>query len=162
MLSWNSLQGWWQSFLSNLFIYLAGIALIFRSSLLEVFCKKCVLKMLAKFKVKHFCQSIFFNKVAGLKPATLWKKRLWHRSFPANFAKFLRTPFFKEHFRWLVLSFSFCCVVINNISIIAVWHHIDTVVLSLYYYIFLCNAYQLPFFNVLFFFATTFPEYRGI
>ena len=140
MLSWNSLQGWWQSFLSNLFIYLAGIALIFRSSLLEVFCKKCVLKMLAKFKVKHFCQSIFFNKVAGLKPATLWKKGLWHRSFPANFAKFLRTPFFKEHFRWLVLSFSFCCVVINNISIIAVWHHIDTVVLSLYYYIFLCNA----------------------
>ena len=26
-------------------------------------------------------------------PATLLKKRLWHRCFPVNFAKFLRTPF---------------------------------------------------------------------
>ena len=35
---------------------------------------------------------LFFNKVAGLRPATLLKKRLWHRCFPVNFAKFLRTP----------------------------------------------------------------------
>ena len=27
-----------------------------------------------------------------MRPATLLKKRLWHRSFPVNFAKFLRTP----------------------------------------------------------------------
>ena len=27
-----------------------------------------------------------------LMPATLLKKRLWHRCFPVNFAKFLRTP----------------------------------------------------------------------
>ena len=40
-----------------------------------------------------------FYKVAGLRPATLLKKRLWHRCFPVNFAKFLRTPFFKEHLR---------------------------------------------------------------
>ena len=26
-------------------------------------------------------------------PATLVKKRFWHRSFPMNFANFLRTPF---------------------------------------------------------------------
>ena len=36
-------------------------------------------------------------------PATLLKKRLWHRCFPVNFAKFLRTPFFIEHFWWLLL-----------------------------------------------------------
>ena len=35
------------------------------------------------------CQSLFFNKVAGLRPATLLKKRLWHRCFSVNFAKFL-------------------------------------------------------------------------
>ena len=29
----------------------------------------------------------------GLGPATLLKKRLWHRCFPVNFLKFLRTPF---------------------------------------------------------------------
>ena len=27
------------------------------------------------------------------RPSTLLKKRLWHRCFPVNFAKFLRTPF---------------------------------------------------------------------
>ena len=26
------------------------------------------------------------------RPAALLKKRLWHRCFPVNFAKFLRTP----------------------------------------------------------------------
>ena len=31
-----------------------------------------------------------------LRPATLLKKRLWHRCFPVNFAKFLRTLFFTE------------------------------------------------------------------
>ena len=35
-------------------------------------------------------------------PATLLKKRLWHRSFPVNFAIFLRTPFFIEHLWWLL------------------------------------------------------------
>ena len=36
--------------------------------------------------------------------ATLLKKRLWHRRFPVNFAKFLRTPFFIEHLWWLLLT----------------------------------------------------------
>ena len=34
----------------------------------------------------------------------LLKKRLWHRCFPVNFAKSLRTPFFTEHLRWLLLD----------------------------------------------------------
>ena len=33
-----------------------------------------------------------FNKVAGLRAATLLKKGLWHRCFPVNFGKFLRRP----------------------------------------------------------------------
>ena len=39
-----------------------------------------------------------------IKLQTLFKKRLWHRCFPVNFAKFLRTPFFTEHLRWLLLK----------------------------------------------------------
>ena len=31
------------------------------------------------------------------------KKRLWHKCFPVNFAKFL-TPFLTEHLWWLVLK----------------------------------------------------------
>ena len=52
--------------------------------------KKGVLKNFAKFTGKHRSQSLFLNKVAGSTPATLLKKRLWHRCFPVNFAKFLR------------------------------------------------------------------------
>ena len=33
----------------------------------------------------------------------LLKKRLWHRCFLVNFAKFLRTAFFTEYLRWLLL-----------------------------------------------------------
>ena len=58
--------------------------------------KKAFLRNFPKFTGKHLCQSLLFNKVASLKPAALLKKRFWHRCFPVNFAKFLRTPFFKE------------------------------------------------------------------
>ena len=47
-----------------------------RSSRLEVFCKKGVLKDFTKFTEKHLCQSLFLNKFAGLRPITLLKKRL--------------------------------------------------------------------------------------
>ena len=55
--------------------------------------KKDVLTNFTKFTGKHLCQSLFFNKVAGLRPAFLLKKRLWLRCFPMNSVKFLRTPF---------------------------------------------------------------------
>ena len=71
---------------------------------LEVFCKKGVLRNFVKFTEKHLRQSLFFNKVAGLRPATLLKKRLWHRCFPVSFVKFLRTPFLAEHLRRLLLK----------------------------------------------------------
>ena len=74
-----------------------------RSSRPEVFCKKGFLKNFANFTEKHLCQSLLFNKVAGLRRATLLKKRPWHRSFPMNFAKFLRTPFHIEHL-WTTAS----------------------------------------------------------
>ena len=50
----------------------------------EVFCKKGVLRNFTKVTGKQLCLSLFLNKVAGL--------RLWHKCFPVNFVKFLRTP----------------------------------------------------------------------
>ena len=38
--------------------------------------KKGVLRDFAKFTGKHLCQGLFFNKIAGHRPATLLKKRL--------------------------------------------------------------------------------------
>ena len=76
---------------------------LFRSSHQRFFIPKRVLRNFIKFTGKHLCQSLFFNKVLGLRPATLSKKRLWRRCFPVNFVKFLRTPFFIEHLWWLLL-----------------------------------------------------------
>ena len=47
------------------------------------------------------CQSLFFNKVAGLGPFPPFP-----RCFPVNLAKFLRTPLLTEHLRWLLLLIS--------------------------------------------------------
>ena len=44
------------------------------------------------------------NKVAGLKPETLLKKRLRHRHFPMNFPKFLRTVFLQNTTGRLLLN----------------------------------------------------------
>ena len=57
--------------------------------------KKLFLEISKKFKEgKDLCQSLLFNKVAGLSPATLLTKELWHSCcFPVNFSKFLRTSF---------------------------------------------------------------------
>ena len=62
-----------------------------RNSRPEVFYKKGVLGNFTKFTGKHLCQSLSLNKVSGLRPETLLKKRLWHRCFPVNFEKLLRT-----------------------------------------------------------------------
>ena len=74
-----------------------------RNNRSKMFCKKDVLRNFTKFTGKHLCQSLFLNKVAGLRSAILLKKRLWHRCFPVKFAKFLRTTFLTEHLRWLLL-----------------------------------------------------------
>ena len=44
-----------------------------------------------------------FNKVAGLLTSNFIKKWLKRRCFPVNVANFLRTAFFIEHLRWLLL-----------------------------------------------------------
>ena len=67
-----------------------------RSSHQRCFIKTVVLKNFEKLTGKHLYQSLSFNKVEGLRPATLLKKRLWHMCFLVNFAKFLRTPFLQN------------------------------------------------------------------
>ena len=53
----------------------------------EVF-HKMFLKLLQNSQ-ENICVSLFFNKVAGVRP----EETLWHCCFPVNFAKFLKAPF---------------------------------------------------------------------
>ena len=54
-------------------------------------------------KTKTPVRESLFNKVVGLRPATLLKKRPWHRCFPVNFAKFSSTPFLQNTSERLLL-----------------------------------------------------------
>ena len=49
----------------------------------NVFYNKVILKKFAKFIEQHLCWSLLI-------------KRLWHRCFPVNFTKYLRTHFYKR------------------------------------------------------------------
>ena len=62
-----------------------------RRNRLQKFAKKGALKNLVNFTGKHVV--IYFVK-----------KRLQHRCFPEEFVNFLRTTFFIEQLRWLLLS----------------------------------------------------------
>ena len=69
----------------------------------EVLCKNGVLENFAKFTGKYLSWSLYFKKVVGLRPESLFKKRLQHRCFPLNLVQFFKNSFFKEHLWWLLL-----------------------------------------------------------
>ena len=56
-------------------------------------------------------------------PATLLKKRLWHRCAPVNFAKFLRTPFLQNTSGWLLLNSHLLSLISEPITAPATVHH---------------------------------------
>ena len=58
----------------NVILSLRQSRCLSRSIRPEVFCKKGVLRDFAKFPGKHLCQSLFFNKAAGLRPVTVLKR----------------------------------------------------------------------------------------
>ena len=74
----------------------------------ELFYKKGVLNNFAKFTGRHLWQSLFFKKVTGLRPASLLiQKKIWHRCFPVNSAKFSRPLFLQNTVGRLLLFFVF-------------------------------------------------------
>ena len=56
--------------------------------------KKVFLKISQNSKETLVPKSCFLIKLKAKKPATLFKKRLWHRRFQVHFAKFLTSVFF--------------------------------------------------------------------
>ena len=76
------------------FFYLGGPILLLNIQVysLEGVARRCSVKKtffanFTKFTGKHLCQSLFFCQ--GL--------QLWHKCFPVNFVKFLRTLFLTKH-----------------------------------------------------------------
>ena len=67
-----------------------------------VFGKKVFLKI-SQNSQENTCTRVSFYKKL---------KRLWHRCFPVNFTKFLRTSFLLEHLRWLLLLIGAICTML--------------------------------------------------
>ena len=70
---------------------------------LEAVVQRCsvkkVFREISQNSQKNTCVRVSFS----IKLQVLLKKKLWHRCFPVNFAKFLRAPFITEHLWWLLL-----------------------------------------------------------
>ena len=59
-----------------------------------MFCKEGILGNFTRFTGKHLCQSLFFNEVAGLRPATLLKKQTLIQVFSYEFCEICKNTFF--------------------------------------------------------------------
>ena len=105
----------------------------YRSSHLEVFCGKGVLRNFEKFAGKHLRQSLLFNKVAGLRTVTLLKKRFWYRCFPVNFSEnTCNQLIFREELVDLQLYYSRTfSQEFSNICVPNILRHVNTITVEL-------------------------------
>ena len=94
------LPGWWEKEKSN---HMFPESCFFQKQPPDVFFKKKVL-----FEISQNSQENTFARSSFL------KKKLWHRCFPVNFAKFLRTPFLQKTSGRLLLFF---------LNLTYVWHN---------------------------------------
>ena len=73
----------------------------------EAVARRCSVKKvfleISQNSEENTCARVSFLIKLQARPATLLKKRLWHRCFPLKFATFLRTPFLTEHLQWPLL-----------------------------------------------------------
>ena len=69
----------------------------FRSSHRKCSVKKGALRNFVKLTGKDLCQSLFFNKVAGLWPVTLLKKETLAQAFLCELCEISKNTFSTEH-----------------------------------------------------------------
>ena len=122
---------WFVSALHDLIVFLVYWAITysepFQTSKMKIFVKIVISKettplLLKRFRSSHWRCSVkkMFLEISQnsqentcarisllikLQASTLFKKSLWHRCFPVNFSKFLRTPFLQNTSRRLLLTF---------------------------------------------------------
>ena len=87
--------------------------------------KKLLLKLRAEFTGKQLCRSLF-NKVAGLQTCNFIKKRLQHKCFPVNFAKFLGTAILKNIYGRQLLHLKYYTPANNTAKVFAKYSKIAT------------------------------------
>ena len=80
----------------------------YRSSHSQMYFRIGALKDFTMFPEKHLCWSLLLINIQASTPVTLLRTDF------VKFAKFLRTPIFTEHMRWLLLEISLLFIVYEN------------------------------------------------
>ena len=68
--------------------------------------QRCSIRKVFLWQESNCSRASYLTNLQSSGQQLYLKKRLWHRPFLVNFAKFTRTPFFIEHLRWLLLNFA--------------------------------------------------------
>ena len=87
--------------------------MIFLTEISEAVARRCSVKKVF-IKISQNSQERTCVRVSL--PATLLKKRLWHRFSPVNFGNFLRTPFLQSTLGRLILKYVHSCVFLMDSS----------------------------------------------
>ena len=97
-------------------LYFHAVYDICRSSHRRCSVRKNVLRNFAKFTGKRLFQSLFFNKVAGLKPVTLLKKQTLAQVFSCKFCEISKNTYFTKHLQEAasLFGFEFFLIIITN------------------------------------------------
>ena len=85
---------------STMIVFAITIQIATRSSHQRCSVRKDVLRNFTNFTGKQLCQSLFLNKVAGLRPASLLNTLAL--VFSCAFCEISRKSFFTEHVCWLL------------------------------------------------------------
>ena len=124
-----------------------------------MFYKKSVFKNFSKFTRKHLCWSLFLNKVPGLKPSTLLRKRLRRRYFPVNFAKFLGTSLLQNTSgRLLMWRFMILPLVLLDLAVLYLFLSEDALRVKCVYFGKIKKGKPCHFFLIYIFFISFFGQ----
>ena len=94
----------------SVYVWNSEIICLLERRPLELVAQRCsvrkdVLRNFTKLTGKHLCQSLSFNKVAGLRPqaCNFIKRETLAQVFSFKFREISKNTFFKEHLLWLLL-----------------------------------------------------------
>ena len=79
--------------------------------------KKLFLKI-SQNSQENNCIGVFFNKLAGLRSATLLKKEIPTKYFSCKFVKFLRTAFFTDYLRATASIYGQCILSFSPLHVL--------------------------------------------
>ena len=104
----NGRREWIFKHIFQNFHNILSLTVVFNEGILKAVVQRCSVKKvfleISQNSQENTCTRVSFL-IRLQRPATLFKKRRWHRCFPVNFVKFLGTPFYTEHLWWLLLAF---------------------------------------------------------